>query len=190
MYLKCLSPRKTAQTWRATSVWLIGPDTFIIQTIFQVIDECLPVIEEFGLELPLEMACENFPKRYEHPCVPIQPKSEPLPSGTLRWIKTESYEEDIPEKSQISEFQCPDGQLTNSDVTFPFAGIENCAQSCDPIHLGKTETAIFRLILAVFSVFSVMVSAFSILIFLRDRKRYAFFGWTEVLMFISYCKSV
>ena len=165
-------------------------DTFIIQTIFQVIDECLPVIEEFGLELPLEMACENFPRRYEHPCVPIQPKSEPLPSGTLRWIKTESYEEDIPEKSQISEFQCPEGQLTNSDVMFPFAGIENCAQSCDPIHLGKTETAIFRLILAVFSVFSVMVSAFSILIFLRDRKRYAFLSWTEVLMFISYCKSV
>ena len=147
-------------------------DTFINSNNVQVIDECLPVIQEFGLELPIEMMCDNFPKRYDHPCVPIQSKSDPLPSGTLRWIKTENTEVDVPEKREISEFQCPPDQLQLSDVKIPFAGIDNCAQPCSTIHLGQTQTAIFRLILAVFSVFSALVSAFSILIFLRDRKRY------------------
>ena len=125
------------------------------------------------------MMCDNFPRRYEHPCVPIQHKSDPLPSGTLRWIKTENVEVDVPEKNTISEFQCPNEQISPS-APFPFAGIDNCAQPCAPIHLTETQTAIFRLVLAVSAVFSALVSAFSILIFLRDRKRYVFFR-TDVL---------
>ena len=145
-------------------------------------DECSVVLEEFGIELPSEFDCSNFPAQYaEHPCVPIQSHKEELPRGTLRWVKTHESDEngEIRPEKMSPEYQCPTAQMISqsefvsdsANQNPSFAGIENCGQPCEPIHLEKTETSIFRLILAVFSAFSAIISAFSILIFFRDRKR-------------------
>ena len=144
-------------------------------------DECSVVLDEFGIKLPAEFECSNFPQQYsDHPCIPIQSHKQELPSGTLRWVKTHENEleqlpADINRGHPSSEYQCPTAQISiqsesiNSNPSF--AGIENCEKPCQPIHLEETETSIFRLILAVFSAFSAIISAFSILIFFRDRKR-------------------
>ena len=128
------------------------------------------------------MQCHNFPSEYDdHPCVPIQSHIDPLPSGTLRWMKTEGLDqsdEDADVVARLIDYQCPAGQLvtgTHELDNLNFAGIEQCAQPCESIHLDVSQADIFRLILAVLSVFSAIISAFSILIFFRDRHRLVFF---------------
>ena len=138
----------------------------------KVFDDCVVSIEEFGIDIPSEMLiCDNFPKQYEdHPCVPIQSEKDPLPSGTLRWIEAQVIEDETP--SELFDYQCPTtaaGQMESTQGHF--AGIENCDRPCEPIELNQTQTAIFRLILAVFSLLAAIASSTAILIFFRDRKR-------------------
>ena len=137
----------------------------------KIFEDCIDSIEEFGIDIPSEMLiCENFPKQFQdHPCVPIQSEKDPLPSGTLRWIEAQVIEDETP--SELFDYQCPTTGAGQMDTQGHFAGIENCDRPCEPIELNQTQTAIFRLFLAVFSLLAAIASSTAILIFFRDRKR-------------------
>lgn len=138
----------------------------------KVLSECESTIEEFGINLPSAFNCNNFPVQHDddnHPCIPIQSHHEPLPSGTLRWRKTQPIIKKNTSTLTV-ENQCPHDLIsTNSDDVF--AGITHCNRPCKPIESDDSQTSVFRLMLAVFSVVSAIITSFSIIIFLRDRKR-------------------
>ena len=138
-----------------------------------VISECFDIIEEFGINLPEAFNCQNFPEfenSENHSCVPMQSHKEPLPSGTLRWRKTEpGILISEPEIRHVQN-QCPK-ELISRNSEDVFAGINHCNRPCDPIESDENQTSVYRLLLAVFAVLSAIITSFSIIIFLRDRKR-------------------
>ena len=55
------------------------------------LSDCAESIREFGIEIPTEMECSNFPSQsHSHPCIPVQSHRDQLPEGTLRWNKEDT----------------------------------------------------------------------------------------------------
>ena len=131
------------------------------------------IYREFGIEIPPEFFCENFPienSAENHPCIPVDhPVNQPLPSGTLRWKKTQHHQS-LENVEKLPKTQCPRNLISEfeSDI---FAGISYCKKPCQAIGSDQNQTSIVRLMLAVFSVTSAIITSFAIVIFLRDRKR-------------------
>ena len=137
-----------------------------------VLSECRSTIEEFGIDLPSEFSCSNFPtenNHENHPCIPLQSHAEPLPSGTLRWRKIQPTQKRNSSALSIAN-QCPHHLISEKSDDI-FAGITHCKKPCTPIESDENQISVFRLMLAVFTVMSAIITSFSIIIFLRDRKR-------------------
>ena len=102
------------------------------------LSDCAESIREFGIQIPPEMECSNFPSRsHSHPCIPIQSHREPLPEGTLRWNK-EDTSGPIRHKKQ-----CPIQQRAIFEA-WTFMDMESCTGPCKPMHHDESETFIIR----------------------------------------------
>lgn len=162
-----LSPACVNEDLSGTLPYLI-PVPPCRQLCERALTECAETIKEFGIEIPSEMLCHNFPDESStHPCIPMQSHRDPLPEGTLRW-----HNEDTSGPIRHS-MQCPLHQRSVFE-DWSFIDLESCTQPCKPMHHDDQQTFVIRLVVGLFASLTALVSAFAVYIFLRDNKRFQY----------------
>lgn len=132
------------------------------------LSDCSSIQTEFGITLPPQLACQNFPKQSSiHTCIPLQSHRLPLPDGTLSWNDEDS--------SEVVEHQaqCPTTQRSKYS-SWSFMEMSSCSQPCSPMNKSDSDTRLIRIVVGLFASLTTVVSAFSIFVFCRDRKRFQY----------------